>query len=148
MGLFSFLLNPRPARARLSGEQVASLLRATLHKRGDYQHFGQKRTLAVVTQADLLKAESRSWMPWQQDRWECEDQCRAAVDAAQRSAANEGCSWACGVLRAQPPASQPQDSRHVYVWAVTGTGLVIIRDITARAWIAPQDLREVDYTMT
>lgn len=155
MSIFSrlFSSSPKPEPRRVPGAFVAAALATKLHCRSDYQHYGQKATMALPTPEDVALVVDAAWMPWKENVWECEDQARAVVHEAQKRAAKQGCSWAIGTLRAQPPAHLPQDSRHVYVWALCQAfaGMspgVLIYDPTARKAVAVSSLREVDYTMT
>lgn len=153
MSLLSFLKRKPPQRPRIHSAALSALLHGALHKRGDYDHMAQKDIMAVITVADVLRAADAAFMPWRENVWECEDQARAVIHHAQRMAANEGCSWAVGTLRAQPPPSRPQHTRHVYVWAVvteenSPAQKLVIYDATARGFISREYVREVDYTIT
>ncbi len=157
MGLFAklFKINkPVAPRRRLDGKTVYTLLKEALkgHLADNYRHVSQKTVLAVTTKEKVVQAADRSFMPWRENQWECEDVARALVNEAQRMAANEGCSWAVGTLR----GSSSPTMLHVWVWAIVEdknsgqfpASRVVIYDPTAREWEDIDDLRDVDYSFT
>lgn len=154
MSFFSLFKGKKktPRRERVTQAAVSHTL-LTLHRRADYQHLNQKAALALPSAMEVADVVRDAWEPWQQHAWECEDQARAVIHAAQIKAANEGCSWAIGTLRAQPPKGSDQSIRHVYVWAVIRTRpggplSLLIHDPTALRSVPVEAVREVDYTMT
>ena len=159
MGLFQkiFKLSKPINRRRLSGETVAALLRTALHGRvtANYRHIGQKTQLAVTAREKIVQASDRAFMPWLDGRWECENQAMAVVNEAQKIAANEGCSWACGMLRGRRTEGM-EDALHVWVWALVEedpkamfpTAKLLLYDATAREWDDLVDVKDIDYTLT
>jgi hypothetical protein len=152
--MWPFTPKPKPVRSAIDGATVKALLDlALLHRtRRDYRHFAQKESTSVITRADVDAASRKSWMPWKAGTWECEDQARALIHEAQKIAANEGRSWAIGILRARAP--QGLDGLHVYVWAIVlNEGRFAGRDAyfydpTVRTWVSAAELNDVDYSMT
>ena len=150
--MFSFLKRKQPKRSIIDGESVKLLLDSSLRlrKTTNYRHLAQKERMAVITFADIEKASAKSFAPWVEGRWECEDIARSLVDAAQRMAANEGLSWAIGTLRADGDG----DTLHVYVWAIIhregpfADRDVVFYDPTIRRWVGADELNNVDYTLT
>lgn len=141
----------QPLRSTIDGATVKALLDLSLRnrKRGDYRHLAQKDTMSVITRADVDKASRKAFMPWKSGVWECENQALALVHEAQKLAANEGLSWAIGVIRARPPQGI---NLHVYVWAIVHSeGRFADRDVyfydpTAQTWVSAADLNDVDYS--
>lgn len=158
-GLFSLRKPAPPARRVLDGVQVKALLLETF-KGGfapNYRHITQKERLAVCRMEDIADAAAKVYMPWRKDAWECEDQARAVLNECQRRAANEGCSWACGVLRADNGAiGDIERQLHVWLWAVVEKpgmarfpeSRVLCYDATGRKWADLRDINYVDYTLT
>ena len=110
----------------------------------------QKGAMVCPLKAMLRKAADQAYKPWQENRWECEDQARAVVHHAQLIAAKEGCSWAVGTLRANAPEGSSHEL-HVFVWAILDTheGLQFtLFDPTADEWADVPDLSGVDYALT
>lgn len=122
-------------RRRWDVETVRTLLEHTLQgaTQPNFKAFWSKELMAAVTPADIEEASKKSFSPWAKNRWECKDQARSLVEAAQRKAANEGCTFALGILFADPPTPSFDASRHVYVWAVIGS-VIAFFDPTARKW--------------
>lgn len=158
MSFFSlFIPKPSVKRRLLTGAVVRSLVTMALQGRvsSNFRAFLQKDWMAVTTRADLAAVANKAWIPWRRAQWECEDQARAVIDAAQRKGANEGCSWACGTLRSEMTA--PEGMLHVYIWALvehpgsTRTNPqseVAFFDPTALKWVEASALRNVDYLLT
>ena len=92
-----------------------------------------------------------AYKPWKKDVWECEDIARAALNRLQERAANQGCSFAAGMLRANAPEGT---DLHVYLWclvdhpAIDGGNIAVFYDPTELRWVISQALYNVDYTMT
>jgi len=152
MTMFSFFKRSKPARAVIDGATVHVLLDNALRgrKAPNYRHLAQKQRMAVIGYAEIEKASAKSFAPWVEGRWECEDIARSLIDTAQRTAANEGLSWAVGTLRAQ----KSLDELHVYAWAIVhregrfADRDVVFYDPTARKWVGADELKNVDYTLT
>jgi len=154
--MFSFFQR-KPARRRLTGATVHALLQEALlpSLAANYRHIGLKSSMAVVSKEKIVQAADRVFMPWREDVWECEDQARAVVNEAQRMAANEGCSWAIGTLRALS-TTPGKHELHIWVWALVEdksstlfpTARVVVYDATARDWEDIAELKDVDYTIT
>jgi hypothetical protein len=151
--MWFFSRKPKTIRSTIDGATVKALLDLALkdRKAHNYRHISQKDTLSVILRADVDRASRKAWMPWKKDIFECEDQSRALVHEAQKIAANEGRSWAIGTLRASAPLGM---GLHVYVWAIVlNEGRFADRDVyfydpTAQSWVAKEELRDVDYSMT
>ncbi|MEZ5386474.1 MAG: hypothetical protein R3F13_13260 [Prosthecobacter sp.] len=160
MSLFSFFKRkPQRLRPRLSGEAVQALLLVALRPKavqpGVFQPNIEKRILACPTREEFEAVAQNAFRKWEANRWECEDQLRRAIDAAQQKAAQEGISWACGGLRADPPPSAPaavrMSERHKYAWVFLDTPKgreLAIFDTTANDWARLQDLTGVEYCNT
>lgn len=141
-------------RSSVDGATVRTLLDAALSgsKAPNYRHLGQKAIASVILPSDIEAAAKKSFMPWQKDVWECEDQARALVNEAQRMAANEGRSWAIGTLRADDPTKA--SGLHVLVWAICylpgkiSERAVLCYDATSQKWRGISTLTGVDYTLT
>jgi len=137
MNFIARLFKPKPAASRrvLDIETVRTLLKHAIEGRtqSNYRDIWSKEKMATIGSADVEEASRKSFMPWTKNRWECEDQSRALVDAAQRKAANEGMTWAIGILFADSPGQILDAPRHVYVWAVVSSSIVFY-DPTARQW--------------
>lgn len=136
MNFFSRLLKPvAPSRRVLDIETVRTLLKHAIkgHVQTNYRDIWTKEKMATITAADVEEASRKSFMPWAKNRWECEDQARALIDAAQRKAANEGMTWAIGELHADLPGQILDGPRHVYVWAVISSSIAFYNP-TAREW--------------
>lgn len=143
---------PQTARRRLNGATVQALVRVALEGKmlPNFRLFLQKSLLACPPKPMLRKAADQAFKPWQGNVWECEDQARAVVQQAQLIAANEGCSWAVGTLRAQAPDGSSHDL-HVFVWAILDLpeGLQFtLFDPTENEWADLPDLKGVDYALT
>ena len=162
MGFFSkfFKLSPPPLRRKLDGKTVATLLGEAIKGRtaANYRHVGFKMTMAVVTMKDIEVAAG-SVFPWRKDVWECEDQARHFVNTAQRTAANEGCSWALGILRGLPVPRSPKLAEgipHIWVWCLVEddaarlfpVSQVRFYDATARRWASVEEIADIDFSMT
>ena len=151
--MWPFTSKPQAARRRrLNGATVQALVaRALLGKTlPNFRLFLQKSLLACPPKAMLRKAADQALKPWRKDVWECEDQARAVVHAAQLLAAKEGCSWAVGTLRASAPDGST-GTLHVFVWAILDLpeGLrFTLFDPTADDWADVPDLKGVDYALT
>lgn len=151
--MWPFKSKPKPApRRRLNGATVHALVARALEGKTlpNFRLFMQKGTLACPTKAMLRKAADQALKPWRRDVWECEDQARALVHQAQLVAANEGCSWAVGTLRASAPEGTT-GTLHVFVWAILDLpeGLQFtLFDPTADDWADLPDLTGVDYAIT
>ena len=136
---FSTKPKPKAQRSRITGETCSMLLQALFRGRTlpNFKLFMQKQTLTCPTTADVEQASQRAFMPWCQDVWECEDIARAFVHECQRTAANEGCSWAVGTLRANSPLGTPNEM-HVFAWCIVedshGARAAKIYDPTACQW--------------
>lgn len=142
---------PQLTRSRLSGGVVHSLVvRALVGKtQQNFRLLMQKGVMACPPKAMLRKAADQAHKPWRKEVWECEDQARAVVHHAQLIAAQEGCSWAVGTLRANAPEGSSHDL-HVFVWAILDTheGLEFtLFDPTADDWADVPDLSGVDYAI-
>jgi hypothetical protein len=135
--MFSFFKKPKPVSSRrvLDIETVRLLLKSSIknHIQTNYRDIWSKEKMATISSADVEDASRKSFMPWSKNRWECEDQARALVDAAQRKAANEGMTWAIGVLHSDGPGQILDGPRHVYVWAVIASSILFF-DPTSREW--------------
>jgi hypothetical protein len=144
----------KPMRRRLTGETVANLVREALLEDAatNLRVLMQKDEMACVELAELHAIAKKCAMPWRKDVWECEDIARNHVNEAQKIAANEGCSWAIGTVRARPPGwadmQVKPDALHVYVWFVTLAGRVCFYDSTALKAAHEDDLIEADYAIT
>lgn len=142
MSFFNMFKKPArvPVRKRLTVENVRLLLEHALRgaTQPNYKAFWSKAEMATVTDADIETASRAAFAPWSRHRWECEDQARSLIEHAQRRAANEGMTWAVGMLFADPPEMFPDRTRHVYVWAVVGSSIVFY-DPTAREWVERPD---------
>jgi hypothetical protein len=151
--MWFFSRKPKTIRNTIDGATVMALLDLSLRgrKRSDYRHISQKEIFSVITRADVDRASRKAFMPWKADAWECENIAMACLNEAQKMAANEGRSWAMGILRAR---AQRGISLHVYVWAIVlNEGRFADRDVyfydpTAQSWVAKEELRDVDYSMT
>jgi hypothetical protein len=149
--MFSWFSKPKPTRRRLNDATVHALvLRALVGKTlPNFRFFMQKSVMACPPKAMLRKAADQARKPWRKDVWECEDQARALVHQCQLIAANEGCSWAVGTLRASAPDGST-GTLHVFVWAILDLpeGLQFtLFDPTADDWADVPDLTGVDYAV-
>lgn len=147
-----FFRKPKPTRRRLNGATVHALVSAALAGKTlpNFRFFMQKGTLSCPPKAMLRKAADQARKPWKADVWECEDQARAMVHQCQLIAANEGCSWAVGMLRATSPEGST-GTLHVFVWAILDLpeGLQFtLFDPTVDDWADVPDLTGVDYAIT
>jgi len=150
--MWFFKAKPKaPQRSVIDGVTVQMLLDRALkgRKRADYRHIPQKGEMSVVTTGDIEAAAKQAYRPWLRNCWECEQQALEVVQCAQKIAANEGRSWAMGILRAVDPSTI--SGLHVMVWAVVqlpdGRG-VVCYDATNRHWRGISTLTGVDYTLT
>lgn len=162
MNFITRFFKPAPAvpqRRTLDGATVKALLAEAFKNAttANYRHLTQKNKLAVCSMQDIEAASVKAFMPWKKDVWECEDQARALLHECQRRAANEGCSWACGILRGDnTEVFDTERVLHVWLWAIVEKpGLthfpesrVMCYDATARRWTDLRDVCDVDYTMT
>ena len=145
---------PKHARRRLTGETVAGLVRQSLLEDAapNLRIIMQKDELACVELAEIHAVAKKCAMPWRKDVWECEDIARNVVNEAQKVAANEGCSWAIGTVRARPPGWSKMrvkpDTLHVFVWWIDIAGRVYFYDPTARMAVHEDDILEADYAIT
>lgn len=148
---------PKPAiRRKLAGPQVAALLQEALKGRtaANYRHIAQKRTMAVCDMLTVAHAAVASHRPWKADVWECEDIARAALQELQLRGANEGCTFAAGLLRAAIATGDIEPELHVYLWALVENptradqSRVLFYDPTALRWVNNSELEDVDYTLT
>lgn len=154
--MFSFFKRKptKPLRRRLTGETVSVRVREALLENGapNLRVLIQKAEMACVEYAELHALAKRCLMPWAKDVWECEDIARNLVNEAQKVAANEGCSWAIGTVRARPPGwadlKVKPDTLHVYVWFVGIAGNVHFYDPTALSAVHEDDIIEADYALT
>ena len=155
MWLFKSKTQAKPARRRLTGQTVAGLVRESLLEDAatNLRVIIQKDVLACVTLAELHAVAKKCAMPWLKDVWECEDIARNLVNEAQKVAANEGCSWAIGTVRARPPGwaemQVKPDALHVYVWFIATDGRVYFYDPTALLAVHENTASlEADYAIT
>jgi len=157
MGLFAKLFkSPPPLRRKLDGKTVKTLLADALkgHTALNYRHVGFKQTMAAVTAQDIERAADTVF-PWRKDVWECEDQARHLVNNAQRTAANEGCSWALGILRGMHVRSD-DGIPHIWLWCFVDddpakmfpVSQVRFFDATARRWAKVEEICDIDFSMT
>jgi hypothetical protein len=161
MKLFAKLFNrPPPIRRKLDGATVTVLLGEAIKGRTavNYRHVGFKATMSVVTMQDIERAADKVF-PWRKDVWECEDQARHLVNNAQRTAANEGCSWAIGILRGLPVPRSPKLAEgipHIWLWCLVEddagrlfpASQVHFFDATARRWAKIEEITDIDFSMT
>jgi hypothetical protein len=134
--LTRLLSKPAPVKRRvLDVETVRTLLTHSLMGalQNNYKAIWTKERMAVITAAEVEEASRKAFAPWRKNVWECEDQARSLVEAAQRKAANEGQTWCIGMLHADAPGQVITEPRHVYVWAVIGS-VIAFYDPTAREW--------------
>lgn len=143
---------PAPVRRSVTGPQIAALLQEALRGRvaPTYRHIAQKQTMALCDMPTLEAAAEKARKPWQKDVWECEDIARAALNRLQEQAANQGRSYAAGMLRAKAPEGT---DLHVYLWCfvehpVLNRSLAAFYDPTAMRWVTSEALYDVDYTIT
>lgn len=141
-------------RRRLTGETVSVQVREALLEEAtpNLRVLIQKNEMACVELNELHALAKKCAMPWRKDVWECEDIARNLVNEAQKVAANEGCSWALGTLRARPPGwadlKIKTDTLHVYVWFISHTVAVQFYDPTALTAVHEDDIHEADYALT
>lgn len=154
MNWFSRIFNPKPTHARrqINDRTVNALVLQALAGKTmpNFRFFMQKGTMSCPPRAMLRRAADLALKPWKANAWECEDQARATVHQCQLIAANEGCSWAVGTLRASAPEDSPS-SLHVFVWAILDLpeGLQFtLFDPAANDWADLPDLNGVDYAIT
>lgn len=150
--MWPFTPKPKPTRRRLNGATVHALVLRALSGKTlpNFRLFMQKSVMACPPKAMLRKAADQAFKPWLKDVWECEDQARALVHQCQIIAANEGCSWAVGMLRASAPDGSA-GTLHVFVWVILDLpeGLQFtLFDPTADDWADLPDLVGVDYAIT
>lgn len=144
----------KPQRRRLTGATVSACVREALLESGssNLRVIVQKSEMACVEYAELHDMAKRCAMPWRKDVWECEDIARNLVNEAQKAAANEGCSWAVGTVRARPPGWNEQqvkpDVLHVFVWGIGLAGRVYFYDPTSLLSVHEDDIVEADYAIT
>ena len=101
----------------IQGPVVATTIQEALRGRTApiYHHIAQKLVMAVCDMKSVEDAAKAAYKPWKKDVWECEDIARAALNRLQERAANQGCSFAAGMLRANAPEGT---DLHVYLWIV------------------------------
>ena len=126
---------PAASRRVLDIETVRVLLKHAIEGRtqSNYRDIWSKSKMATITAAEVTAASLKAYKPWREHSWECEDQARSLVEVAQRKAADEGMTWAIGILFADPPNPRFDGPRHVYVWAVVSSSIVFY-DPTAVEW--------------
>lgn len=161
MNFINRLFKPKENyKVRILDGQTVKMLLADAFKGSltpNYRHIGQKDSMAVCRMSAIADASSKSYMPWKKNVWECEDQARALLHECQKRAANEGCSWACGLLRGDN--TQVFDTErvlHVWLWAIVDKpgmthfpeSSVMCYDATARKWVDLADIGQIDYTIT
>jgi hypothetical protein len=152
---------PKPATRRrtLDGATVKTMLWDALKHAttANYRHLTLKDKLTVCDMDAIAAAGRKAFMPWKKDVWECEDQARALLHECQRRAANEGCSWACGILRGDDSRTHDINPMlHVWLWAIVEKPgatrfpecRVMCYDATAQAWADLRDINDVDFSMT
>lgn len=100
----------------------------------NYRPVWTKERAACITSADIEEASKKSFAPWLKNVWECEDQARSLIEVAQRRGANEGHSWAIGMVFGDPPGKFQEEARHVYVFGIYGDASVHFYDPTAQKW--------------
>lgn len=150
--MWFFTPKPKTTRLRLAGGAVRTLVSRALAGKTlpNFRLFMQKNVMGCPTKALVRKAADQALKPWRKDVWECEDQARALVHQCQLTAANEGCSWAVGTLRADAPEGSSHEL-HVFVWVILDTPggpQFTLFDPTADEWADVPDLTEVDYAIT
>jgi hypothetical protein len=144
---------PSAPRRMIQGPVVATTLHEALRGRTapNYRHIAQKLVMAVCDMKSIEDAAKAAYKPWKKDVWECEDIARAALNRLQERAANQGCSFAAGTLRANAPEGT---DLHVYLWclvdhpAIDGGNIAVFYDPTELRWVVSEALYNVDYTMT
>lgn len=147
---------PKPVRRKVAGPQVAALLQEALKGRtaSNYRHIAQKRVMAVCDMILVADAARAAHRPWKADVWECEDIARAALQELQLRGANEGGTFAAGLLRAAIATGDTEPELHVYLWALVENPIradqsrVMFYDPTALRWVNNSELEDVDYTLT
>lgn len=145
-----------PVRRKIQGPVVAALLQEALRGRtaSNYRHIAQKRLMAVCDMTLVADAARAAHHPWKADVWECEDIARAALHELQLRGANEGCSFAAGLLRAAISTGDIEAELHVYLWALVANPVrddqsrVMFYDPTNLRWVNHNELEDVDYTLT
>jgi hypothetical protein len=155
--LAHFFRRPRPAkpaRRRFVGASVSMKVSEALIAAAcsNFRVLIQKDLMAGVSFEEVNTLALLHFKPWSREVWECEDIARNLVNEAQKIAANEGCSWAIGTVRARPPDwnidSLRVDALHVYVWFITSEGAVNFYDPTACKAVHSGDVLESDYVLT
>lgn len=157
MSWLSRLFKPKPQadRRRLTGAAVAMLLSHALNgqKAPNYRHVGTKRVMAVTTREMIRAASDRSFKPWVEDAWECEQQAQAVVNELQTMATAEGCSHAAGILiglHADDPTADDRQDFHVWVWAVVESQpapRIVLFDATTREWADIPDVNDIHFSL-
>lgn len=150
--MWFFTPKPKTTRRRLSGAVIYTLVSRALAGKTlpNFRLFMQKNVMSCPSKASVRKAADQAFKPWRKDVWECEDQARALVHQCQLTAANEGCSWAVGTLRASAPEGSSHEL-HVFVWVILDTPggpQFTLFDPTADDWADLPDLTDVDYAIT
>ena len=130
-----------PVRRVLDVATMHTLLAGRIkdHTQTNYRPVWTKERAACVTSSDIEAASRKSFAPWKKNVWECEDQARSLIEAAQRRGANEGHTLALGMVFGDPPCQFQDDSRHVYVFGIYTDGSVSFYDPTAQLWCRPPE---------
>lgn len=107
----------------------------------NYRSIWTKQKAACPDGKIIEDASAKSYSPWSEHVWECEDQVRSLIDSAQRVGANEGMTFAIGGLIADPPGGGSDGQRHFYVFMISDDARVSFFDATAREWTeCPQNI--------
>lgn len=151
--MWPFTSKPKPrARRIISGATASALVKRALQEEDapNFRVILQKDNLACVSMEEIHALALKHSKPWLKDRWECEDFARNLVNEAQKIAANEGCSWAIGTVRAMVPGwrASKSDMLHVYVWFIDSVSQVHFYDPVALQPAHEDDIDEADYAMT
>lgn len=145
--MFSFF--KKPQRTVIDGATCTALIRSALSGRTltGFKFVNSKAVVACPTVDDVVNSDIKSWLPWEENIWECENQANALVHQIQLLARSRRQTYAVGVLRADAPGRGP-GWLHVFVWAVCTTSKgreVLIFDPTDRKWFDIKKLTGVDY---
>jgi len=155
--MWPFTSKPKPTlppRRIITGPTCAALVRGALMGKllPNFAYYPYKVRMACPDKMTFAAAVRKAWNPWREDIWECEDQARAVVHAAQLAAANEGCSWACGILRGDPPPNvDGKGNLHMYVWVILAEGINLsfaLYDPGTNGWAELKFLTRVDLATT
>ncbi len=145
--MFSFF--KKPQRPVIDNITCGRLMKAALAGKTlpVFKYYNTKETMACPTPDDVVNADIKAFLPWEEGIWECENQANALVHQLQLMARSRRQTYAAGVLRADDPSRRP-GRLHVFVWAVCTTPKgreVLIFDPTARQWFDIKRLTGVDY---